>query len=656
MNANRWTECLIAGALLLVDGGLRQISWGQALAPPAVRSFPLASSQEPAGRAAATATSPSAASSALPAAASPASPQRALPSANPLPESAQRFATPQRNFAIPISILSGDQAVVGLNLFVSYNRGQTWERHSQIALAKGAFDFTAQQEGEFWFAVQTVASGGELNPPRVTTPDLIVLVDQQVPTIQASAQDDAAGRIQVTWNATDAHLDSRTLKIRYRALPAGGEQWLEVPGQHPGGEALGPVYRDSLAFWPEGNGTAYELAVTIADSAGNEATARTLCTRTQPKQMTVDARSPLPNVANAAGLLQTTNKPPTPEALARPVEWPSQVDLPSGQHVTENSTQGASPLALPSNPNPLAPNPPTPNSLLPGTMLAPPPSASPPLAAVAPPQLLQTPPATLGNRGENGQPAPFDPGRPATSNVAAPPDHGLTAAATAARNASERKSIMESSPYLETAMPVGTTRFRLNYQVDSLALADFQEIVIWVTRDQGSTWDRLGVTTNPTGPYAVSVDGSGLYGFRLVVSGRNGLKGRIPQPGDSADTWVLVDVDAPQVRLSGAPFGAGENAGKLLIQWQATDLRLELRPIDLEYSTSPEGPWTSIEKNLRNSGSYAWAVDPNFQQRIFLRVSARDTAGNRGSDQTTQAIDLANLFPRGRIQSVEPIR
>ena len=589
---------------------------GQVASPPQVRSFPLPSEAPDTAELGATTTTSSADTP-------PPGPARAPAAAH----TAQRFATNQRTFAIPFAVDSA-QAIVGVNLFVSYDRGRVWERHSQIALSKSAFDFVAQQEGEFWFAIQTVTRSGELAPPKVTTPDLIVLVDQRQPTIEITASDDAAGRVQVTWNATDEHLASNSLRIRYRPLPAGGENWLEVPGQHPAGEAIGPVYRDSLAFWPEGSATAYEIAVTIADTAGNEVTGNTTCARSQPKQMLVDARTQASS-SGASVLESALRKPPTPESLATPVEWLSQVDSPSGQHVIQNSTRAATPShssALPQTPTPQ-------------------------------PFISDTGPTPTPVPSENSTEKPLanntGAGTQATA-LQAPPR--LINASNPARNDSERRSILAASDLLEQAIPVNSTRFRLNYQVESLALADFQEVVIWVTRDQGASWNRLGTSPNPTGPYAVSVDGSGMYGFRLVVTGRNGLKGRIPQPGDSADKWVLVDVEPPRVQITGAPFGTGENSGKLIVQWQIEEQRLDLRPIELAYSTSPEGPWAPIENNLRNTGSYAWEVDPNALERVYLRITARDAAGNRGSAQTTQPIDLANLFPRGRIQSVEPIR
>ena len=166
----------------------------------------------------------------------------------------------------------------------------------------------------------------------------------------------------------------------------------------------------------------------------------------------------------------------------------------------------------------------------------------------------------------------------------------------------------------------------------------------------------LGSIEDAKGPYPIEVDASGLYGFRLVVISHSGLKSRLPQPGDPADKWIRVDVDPPVAKITSAPYGAGEQAGKLVINWEALDDLLAVRPIELSYSTRPDGPWTTIEKGLRNTGSYAWSVQSDAPDRVYLRLTVRDEAGNEQFDQTSYAVDIADLYPRGRIQSVEPIR
>jgi hypothetical protein len=213
-----------------------------------------------------------------------------------------------------------------------------------------------------------------------------------------------------------------------------------------------------------------------------------------------------------------------------------------------------------------------------------------------------------------------------------------------------------SAAIREQTVFVNSKRFRINYQIDAIEAADLKEVAVWATRDGGKTWNRMGSAADPMGPYPVEVDGSGLYGFRLVIAGQNGTKGRLPQPGDPADKWIQVDVDPPLVKIKSAPYGTGSEAGKLVVEWEVHDAQLALRPLTLAYSTAAQGPWTAIESGLRDTRRFVWAVPDNGPERVFLRLTARDEAGNESHDQTPYPIDLTNLHPRGRIQSVEPIR
>ena len=116
-----------------------------------------------------------------------------------------------------------------------------------------------------------------------------------------------------------------------------------------------------------------------------------------------------------------------------------------------------------------------------------------------------------------------------------------------------------------------------------------------------------------------------------------------------------VDTQSPLVRITSAPYGRGDEAGRLLINYSVNDPYLVLRPITLAYSRNPDGPWTMIEEGLRNESQYAWKPDANVPDRVFLRLDARDKAGNLGVHILSQAVDVSGLVPRGTIHGVTPV-
>ncbi|MBW8886084.1 MAG: hypothetical protein JF612_15210, partial [Planctomycetia bacterium] len=145
-----------------------------------------------------------------------------------------------------------------------------------------------------------------------------------------------------------------------------------------------------------------------------------------------------------------------------------------------------------------------------------------------------------------------------------------------------------------------------------------------------------------------------VYGFRIVVVGKNGLATSAPQTGDAADIWVSVDLTRPTAKLTGAVYGQGAAAGKLDIRWQADDTNLGTRPVTLSICDRPDGRFTPIATGLPNTGEYFWEYDPRSPRQIYLRLEVRDDAGNVAIDQLTEPIKVEGLEPKGQIRGFKP--
>jgi hypothetical protein len=155
-------------------------------------------------------------------------------------------------------------------------------------------------------------------------------------------------------------------------------------------------------------------------------------------------------------------------------------------------------------------------------------------------------------------------------------------------------------------------------------------------------------------PVEVVVPVEGVYGFRVVVVGNNGLAGKRPSPGDLADLWIGVDSTTPQVRLTSAIYGEGRFAGQLDIRWDASDRWFTDRPITLQFSEHAQGPWSTIASGIPDTGQYHWSVGPRIPDKIFLRIEARDRAGNVGQHQLQQPVSTTGLIPQGHIRGFRP--
>ncbi|HEY2827999.1 MAG TPA: hypothetical protein VGJ04_10395, partial [Pirellulales bacterium] len=179
-------------------------------------------------------------------------------------------------------------------------------------------------------------------------------------------------------------------------------------------------------------------------------------------------------------------------------------------------------------------------------------------------------------------------------------------------------------------------------------------VELWGTRDGGRTWNSYAIDNDNRSPIHATVDGEGLYGFRVVVQSGNGIGGIPPHSGDSPDLWVTVDLTKPVVRLVDATAGDGPHSGELLIRWEASDAALASRPITLLFTDRPGGQWSIIAAGLDNSGQYAWRPDSRAPDRIYLRIEANDEAGNTGIFEAAQPVTLDRIRPSGRLRGVRP--
>jgi hypothetical protein len=180
------------------------------------------------------------------------------------------------------------------------------------------------------------------------------------------------------------------------------------------------------------------------------------------------------------------------------------------------------------------------------------------------------------------------------------------------------------------------------------------KVELWGTRDGGRSWHNYARDDDNRSPLVATVDEEGLYGFRIVVESA-GSVAQPPAAGQEPELWVAVDLRRPVIELTAIERGDGNLADHLLLHWRAADDNLEPRPISLFYSSRPAGPWSAIATNLENSGAYPWRVERHVPARFYLRLEARDTAGNLAAFQTREPIEFSPLAPGGQLLDAEPM-
>jgi hypothetical protein len=558
----------------------------------------------------------------------PSTPPNAASSANPQGAALQQagvYVTKQTEVDIPFSVRPGattESQPATVRVFVSWDKGKNWHFYDERKPEDTRFRFRAKQDGEFWFATQVIDRGGKPASSEPRSPQLRLIVDTQRPQLLIHTNVDSSGQVNLSWSAADATLRPTSLKIEYQDATGNGGPWEIVNvGVAPTNTITAT---GQTSFLPATSSLTINLRAEITDAAGNTAYFSHRLSLVPPKSK------------ESGGL--TYSPPPDPSA----VPWPAG-------KTPARALSGGPESAIAATPKRESPEEPVRI-----------PDANEDSAAIGPGRLAST------RAAEERLPEP----EPATQRLpmsdspdlhtpiepmpAAPDIAPLPPSALEPMPASQPVEQIDA-PTAERPRLTNARRFSLDYDIQSVGPEGVSAVELWGTNDGGRSWSKWGVDPDNTSPFDVEVNHEAVYGFRIVVAGKNGLATSTPQPGDAADIWVGVDLTRPQVKLTGAAYGQGEAAGKLDITWQVDDPNLSSRPITLSIGDRPDGRFMPIATAIPNTGHFLWEYDPRSPRQIYLRLEARDDAGNVGIDQLTEPIKVEGLEPKAQIRGLTPV-
>ena len=205
----------------------------------------------------------------------------------------------KREFRIPFNPGPGAQNIKQLQLFVSTDQGKTWSPSAIVAPEAGKFQFIAERDGTYFFAVQTLDLQGKAYPARMegATPTLKVIVHTAPPTVQLQPLPPRPGEVGVSWKVTSElfePIQPGAIELEYRL--AGAQTWQPVPV---------PVGA-TQAFWNPKANAMVEVRLKARDRAGNVAEQSTTVSLTGAGQgaPATDIHSPPPPPAFDGDLLK----------------------------------------------------------------------------------------------------------------------------------------------------------------------------------------------------------------------------------------------------------------------------------------------------------------------------------------------------------------
>jgi hypothetical protein len=557
----------------------------------------------------------------------------------------------QRKLEIPITISQPEKVkeISELLLFVSSDNGKTWQQADFATPRRDSFSFVAERDGVYLFNVVTKYRNGTQDPPSLTAvpAKLQLLIDATRPVVSIKSLERSGEDALILWEVQDQHPDVQSLRLQYQ--PKGG-QWIDLP--------IPPALSGSHRFKLSDSGPVL-VRLSMKDAAGNvgsderqlpaaanepfRASVEANPSPTSPAMPPPQNHSTLPPPPSPQGALPLAQaSPPSPPGQGALPMQPTAAPLPAQAPLTQ--TMATQP---PANPPPLghsamnyAPMQPTP--------MQPTPMQPAPLPGRDPAQPLPTP-GTLGTPGAYGAMAPAVPASPTV-----PPPPPLPAHTATYPGMGTNQPVAQSSPVgpLPPIQVVNTPRIALGYEVSKVGQSGLRSVDLWMTRDDGRTWERFATDPDKQSPIEVDLPGEGVYGFRLVLESGVGLSKGAPLPNTPPEIRVELDRTPPSIVME-KPQPEPGRTDTWRITWRAEDRNLASRPIALEYATQEDGPWLALTPeatHLPNTGYFAWLIPANFRpHHVYLRILARDTAGNVGEARWREPLLVDLSRPEGSI-------
>lgn len=519
-------------------------------------------------------------------------------------------------FKIPFNIERKRSELSRVQLWVSTDKGESWQMHGSAQPGDQYFDFSAAAEGTYFFSVQTVDHQGGVYPSQ--SPPLKIMVDTTKPDAAIRADINASGELTVDIRTYDENLDldSAELNIRTDRDPT----WRKISVDRF--DIVNEIYQ-SQVITQVGMCREVGIVFSIADRAQNTGEASFKLDMPRTAQGRQDMTLASNQAAADIRQVPLTGAP----TIQGAIEWRPAEKAPVRSGAVERQ---------------------------PGRLAATESATLPPRYESQAEEL--PPPAAMREYevGPNGQYTQASPGFSTPVSSSSPSSEQIGREPQAEDLLGQAGSI-DGGQGGSGAYFCKTSAFSLDYAVESLGGSTLSSVELWGTANAGRTWQLWGEDPDRQSPFDVQVEDEGLFGFRMVIVGSNGVVSNRPQDGDSADVWIHIDTTEPTVKITRAVYGKGEEDGMLVIDYNCQDSNLVAKPISLAYSETVDGPWQPIANGQANTGLYLWKASPNLPQRIYLKLEAVDKAGNVGVHRLDLPINTRGLGPRGRIQGFRPI-
>lgn len=169
------------------------------------------------------------------------------------------------------------------------------------------------------------------------------------------------------------------------------------------------------------------------------------------------------------------------------------------------------------------------------------------------------------------------------------------------------------------------SQFRIPYHSDPAELARLgaREVRLYVSRDNGASWELSQSVAPTTGRFTFQSPTDGEYWFAVRTVDTNGRLFPASDAGLTPGLKVVVDTQRPVLQLSLTKSGE-----EVRLAWRAQDVDLSVETLVLEVRQAGESQWRALRVAANAQGETRWPAPKSGV--VSVRGRVLDKAGNEG--------------------------
>jgi hypothetical protein len=172
---------------------------------------------------------------------------------------------------------------------------------------------------------------------------------------------------------------------------------------------------------------------------------------------------------------------------------------------------------------------------------------------------------------------------------------------------------------------INQKRFAIPVKFEPARRAEIKELLLWVSRDEGRSWNLDARTTPDKEAFNYFAPTDGSYWFTVAVIDVNGNQEPKNPMQAPVGQKIIVDTVKPVLTLS-----AQRQGEEVLARWEIREDYPKTESLKLEYQLkdNPTGSWTPVAVMPELQGQAMFR--PNSAGAVSVKLQLQDQAGNQG--------------------------